>query len=228
MSPKAIPPMAGAEEVMAADHAGPGRRLLGRSCPNERGAERAIAAGADELEVVVSASRDAQPQERAAGRSTSRSTAPQALVGMAHDAGLPVDGDRVDRVRLPLRGRRRAGARSPRSRGALLDARRRRRLVRRHDRHGDAAAGRRRCSTSSTGVGVDARRVGLHFHNTRGTGLANVLAGLERGVRAVRRVDRRARRLPVRAGRDRATSSPRTSCTCSTTWRSTPASISTR
>ena len=31
-------------------------------------------------------------------------------------------------------------------------------------------------------VGIDPTSVGLHFHNTRGTGLANVLAGLERGV----------------------------------------------
>ena len=31
-------------------------------------------------------------------------------------------------------------------------------------------------------VGIDPASVGLHFHNTRGTGLANVLAGLERGV----------------------------------------------
>ena len=31
-------------------------------------------------------------------------------------------------------------------------------------------------------AGVDVATVGLHFHNTRGTGLANVLAGLGRGV----------------------------------------------
>ena len=31
-------------------------------------------------------------------------------------------------------------------------------------------------------LGVDRARIGLHFHNTRGTGLANVLAALELGV----------------------------------------------
>src|SRR5947207_2908548 len=31
-------------------------------------------------------------------------------------------------------------------------------------------------------AGIDADRVGLHFHDTRGTALANVLSGLERGV----------------------------------------------
>src|SRR5215813_9632903 len=55
VSPKAIPPMAGAEDVMARIERVPGvtyRALV----PNEKGAERAIAADADELEVVVSAS----------------------------------------------------------------------------------------------------------------------------------------------------------------------------
>jgi hydroxymethylglutaryl-CoA lyase len=31
-------------------------------------------------------------------------------------------------------------------------------------------------------AGIAADRVGLHFHNTRGTALANVVAALERGV----------------------------------------------
>src|SRR6478752_6440859 len=55
VSPTAIPPMAGAEEVMAQITRVPGvtyRALV----PNEKGAERAIEARADELEVVVSAS----------------------------------------------------------------------------------------------------------------------------------------------------------------------------
>jgi len=32
-------------------------------------------------------------------------------------------------------------------------------------------------------IGVERAQIGLHFHNTRGTGLANVLTALERGVR---------------------------------------------
>jgi hydroxymethylglutaryl-CoA lyase len=31
-------------------------------------------------------------------------------------------------------------------------------------------------------VGIDSTRIGLHFHNTRGTALANVVAALDRGV----------------------------------------------
>ena len=63
-----------------------------------------------------------------------------------------------------------------------------------------------------------------HFHNTRGQGLANVLAALEQGVELVRVGLRRARRLPGAAGRDRATSRPRTWSRCSRRWGSRPAS----
>ena len=55
VSPAAIPPMAGAGEVMAGITRVPGvtyRALV----PNVKGAELALAAGVDEIEVVVSAS----------------------------------------------------------------------------------------------------------------------------------------------------------------------------
>ena len=42
-----------------------------------------------------------------------------------------------------------------------------------------------------------------HFHNTRGQGLANVLAALEQGIDSFESSLRRARRLPGPAGRDR-------------------------
>ena len=59
-----------------------------------------------------------------------------------------------------------------------------------------------------------------HFHNTRGQGLANVLAALESGRRLVRELVRRAGRLPgARAARP-ATSRPRTSSRCCTRWAS--------
>src|SRR5947208_10643021 len=55
VSPAAIPPMAGSDEVMAAIERAPGV-VYSALVPNAQGAERAIAARADELEVVVSAS----------------------------------------------------------------------------------------------------------------------------------------------------------------------------
>src|SRR3954466_14693108 len=53
--PKAVPQMADAEEVWAAATRAPGVRYSAL-VPNTRGAQRALAAGFRELEVVVSAS----------------------------------------------------------------------------------------------------------------------------------------------------------------------------
>ena len=63
-----------------------------------------------------------------------------------------------------------------------------------------------------------------HFHNTRGQGLANVLAALEAGRRLVRVELRRARRLPGAARARPATSRPRTWSRCCTRWGSRPGS----
>ena len=178
VAPTAIPAMAGAEEVMAQITRRPGV-VYSALVPNVRGAERAIAALADEVQLVVSAS------ETHNLKNVRRSVA-ESLVGRARGRGARARrgrtrrSDRLDRVRLPLRGRGRAraggaGGRTSRRRG------RRPALVRRHHRHGDAPQGRR--SPRRARSGRDPRRsVGLHFHDTRGTALANVLAALERGV----------------------------------------------
>src|SRR5712671_3791690 len=55
VSPAAIPPMAGAAEVMAAISRRPGV-VYSALVPNPKGAELAVGARADELELVVSAS----------------------------------------------------------------------------------------------------------------------------------------------------------------------------
>src|SRR5207248_4047583 len=53
--PRSIPAMAGAEEVLASIERRPGVAYTAL-VPNRKGAERALAAGADELETAVSAS----------------------------------------------------------------------------------------------------------------------------------------------------------------------------
>lgn len=178
VSPQAIPAMAGAEEVMARIARPPGVRF-GGLVPNVRGAERAIAAGVDEVEVVVSASET--HNRRNVRRSVTESIAGAAELAMlAHDAGKPVEAivstafgcpyegdvlpERVAGVAAELRagGADRVsfgdttGMATPRRVDALLDA--------------------------LDATGLDPTSVALHFHNTRGTGLANVLAALERGV----------------------------------------------
>ena len=152
-----------------------------RSCPNPKGAERAVAARADELELVVSASethnqKNVKPLgRRLVGRRARRRRARRTAAGIEVEAivstafGCPYEGDvapeRVAQVAGHLstpapivsRSATRPAWRRPRRVDDLLDA---------LDRAGDRAP---------TGVG-------LHFHNTRGTALANVVAALERGV----------------------------------------------
>jgi hydroxymethylglutaryl-CoA lyase len=178
VSPKAIPPMAGSGETMARIERVPGV-VYSALVPNVRGAELALAANVDEIEVVVSASET--HNRKNVNRSVDESLAGAAeLIALSHSDetpveaivstafGCPYEGDvAAERVaaiarRLQDDGADRlsfgdtTGMATPRRVNDLLDAL-------------DAA-------------GVDSTTVGLHFHNTRGTALANVLAGLERGV----------------------------------------------
>ena len=178
VSAKAIPPMAGAEEVMAQIRRAPGvvyRALV----PNERGAERAIAAGADELEVVVSASET--HNQRNVRRAVDESLASaQVLVGMAHAASRPVDAIVSTAFGCPYEGDV-----SPAEVAAVA-----KRLidggadgVSFGDTTGMATPKRVEALLDELErVGIESESVGLHFHNTRGTGLANVVTALARGV----------------------------------------------
>lgn len=178
VSAKAIPPMAGAEEVMAQIRRVPGvvyRALV----PNERGAERAIAAGADELEVVVSASEthNLRNVRRAVDESLDGA---RVLVGMAHAAGRPVDAIVSTAFGCPYEGDV-----SPAEVAAVA-----KRLidggadgVSFGDTTGMATPKRVEALLDELErVGIPSASVGLHFHNTRGTGLANVVTALARGV----------------------------------------------
>ncbi|GAA2495633.1 hydroxymethylglutaryl-CoA lyase [Winogradskya humida] len=170
--PKAIPQMADADEVWARAWHNPDVRYSAL-IPNKRGAERAIAAGFGEIEVVVSAS---DTHNR---RNLNRSTAETldeitALIPLVHASGAtlevivatsfgcPFEGDiDPDRVASIVERVRADGA----DRTAFGDT------------TGMATPRRVRDLLSSV------RPELLHFHNTRGTGLANVLTALELGIR---------------------------------------------
>ena len=176
--PKAVPAMAGAEEVLAAIDRRPGVAYTAL-VPNRRGAERALAAGADELETAVSAS--ATHNGKNWNRTPDETMAEiAAVIELAHAAGRPVDAGVATCFGCPYEGdidpavvagyARRlvdlgadtvffgdtTGMGSPRRVGLLLDA--------------------------LEAAGVDLGVVGLHLHDTRGTGLANAYAALQRGV----------------------------------------------
>ena len=178
VSPAAIPPMAGAAEVMAGITRRPGvsyRALV----PNVKGAELALAAAVDEIEVVVSASET--HNRKNVKRSVDESIgAAGELTSLAHDAKTPVEAIVSTAFGCPYEGD------VPETRVAAIAARLRDGGADRLS-FGDTTgmATPRRVNDvldALDAVGISAADVGLHFHNTRGTGLANVLVALERGV----------------------------------------------
>ncbi len=175
--PRAVPSMADADEVWAGVHRNPAVRYSAL-VPNLRGAERALAAGFEEIEVVVSAS-DTHNRTNV-NRSTEESLDDiAAIIDLAHARsatvqvivstawGCPYEGDvPVARV-LAVAGRALADGADSLSYGDTTGMATPTRVTR--------LIGETRSAQPDAGLN-------LHFHNTRGTGLANVLAALELGV----------------------------------------------
>jgi hydroxymethylglutaryl-CoA lyase len=174
---EAIPQMADADEVWAGVTKDPAVRYSALA-PNLRGARRALDAGFTEVEAVVSAS-DTHNRKNV-NRSTAESLDEIAvMIDEAHQRGAtlqvvvatawgcPYEGDvPVERV-LAVAGRAVADGADAISFGdttGMATPRRVQDLV--------GAFRSRHPGTS----------LNLHFHNTRGAGLANVLAALELGV----------------------------------------------
>jgi len=169
--PKAIPQMADADEVWARIDKVPDIRWSAL-IPNTRGAERALAAGFAEIEVVVSAS---DTHNR---RNLNRSTAESLddithLIELIHAHGKSVEVIVATSFGCPFEGdidpQRVAGiVERVRSDGADRIA------------FGDTTgmATPRRVRDLLAEVRPDL----LHFHNTRGTGLANIITALDLGV----------------------------------------------
>ena len=175
--PKAIPQMADADEVWKRIHRDDSVRYSAL-VPNLRGAQRALEAGFNEIEVVVSAS-DTHNRKNV-NRSTEESLDDIAgLISIAHDAGAtvqvivstawgcPYEGDvPVERVVSVASRAVRDGAD-----GTSFG-----------DTTGMATPARvQRLVGEFRSANADVP-LNLHFHNTRGTGLANVLTALELGV----------------------------------------------
>jgi hydroxymethylglutaryl-CoA lyase len=179
VSPRAIPQLADADQLfpLLAPTAGVRYPVL---VPNERGLDRAEAAGATAIAVFTAAT-DAFTQRNigmtvdeslAAFRPVLSRAAAAGFWGRAYVStafGCPYTG-RVDPARAAAVGRRlldlgadeicygdTIGVGVPSQVGALTDA--------------------------SIAAGIPLDRTALHFHDTRGTALANVVAGLEAGVR---------------------------------------------
>jgi hydroxymethylglutaryl-CoA lyase len=175
--PKAIPQMADAAQVWAAINRNPAVRYSAL-VPNLVGAERALEAGFTEIEVVVSAS-DTHNRKNV-NRSTdeslddiariidlvhARGATVQAIVSTAW--GCPYEGE------MPVERVLSVAARTVRDGADALSY---------GDTTGMATPTRVTRLIGETRSALPDVALNLHFHNTRGAGLANVLAALELGV----------------------------------------------
>jgi hydroxymethylglutaryl-CoA lyase len=175
--PRAIPQMADADAVWSGISRVDGVRYSAL-VPNLRGAQRALDAGFDEIEAVVSAS-DTHNRKNV-NRSTEESLDEiAAVIALAHDRGAtcqvivstawgcPYEGDvPVSRV-VSVAGRAVADGADSIGFGDTTGMATPPRVT--------ALVGEMRMAHPDAGLN-------LHFHNTRGTGLANVLAALQLGV----------------------------------------------
>ena len=196
--PKVIPQLADAEAVAAGIRREPGVRY-GAFIPNARGAERAIAAGIDDLKAGVAVSDSfnrlnvrmtteegmkAIDEIAAAAKGTNS----RLVGGIATAFGCPYEGpvsrDRMHRMMAQLLGH-----------GAPI--------VYLADTTGVANPDRIRRTVEDLQKAFPDAVLGLHLHNTRGIGIANALAGSRLRHPPFRGLDRRARRLSVCTARCR-------------------------
>lgn len=174
VSPRAVPAMAGAAEVVAGIERQPGVTYAAL-VPNPRGAAMALEAGVDELTVTVSASETYNQRNVRMGTDESV-TAIAEVVGLAGAAGVPVDAVVSCAFGSPYEGEvapdevgTLAGRLSDAGVAALTYA----------DTTGMATP-RRVADLLDVFGSTDG--VGLHLHDTRGTALVNAYAALELGI----------------------------------------------
>ena len=178
VSPKAVPPLRDAAEVFGAIRRRPGTIYVAL-VPNRKGAERALAAKADEMNFVMSASETHNLANM--GMSHGGSLAALAdIVKPAHASGVTVNGTVATAFGCPFEGAQ--------PKAKVRD------LVRRYldlgvdgitlaDTTGMANPVQVADLVAEVLAQVSKEHLTLHFHNTRGLGLVNVLAAYRAGAR---------------------------------------------
>lgn len=178
VNPKRVPQMAGAEEVMAGLPTTAGRSRIGLVL-NMRGWERAVAAGCDEANVVVCATDGFGIRNQ--GASSAEQMAALAAIAARRDAeggppisvtfsvafGCPFDGE-VSQDQVVALAREAASLNLAEI--ALADT------------IGVADPWTVRARVEAVKAVIGDKKLRLHFHDTRNTGLANAYAGVEAGV----------------------------------------------
>ena len=177
VSPKAIPQLADASEVMAGITRRPGTRYS-VLVPNEKGMLRALAAQVDEVAVFTGASETfVQHNIRASIASSIANFRP--VVAMAREAGIRVRGYISTAFGCPYEGAVAPAAVASVARELValgVDG------LSIGDTIGVATPNQVGDVVSALLDVTSLDRLAMHFHDTRGTALANVLAALELGI----------------------------------------------
>ena len=178
VNPRRVPQMAGAEEIMEGLPADPTLTRIGLVL-NERGWDRAVAAGCDEANVVVCASdgfgirnQGASVAEQIAtlaaiAERRAKEGGPRLSLTISVAFGCPFDGE-VSEDQVVAIVREAAALGIPEI--ALGDT------------IGVADPWTVRKRIEATRKAAPGARIRMHFHNTRNTGLANAYASVEAGV----------------------------------------------
>jgi len=179
VSPKAIPQLADADALLPTLPRTPGVRYP-VLVPNERGMARAEVAGADALAVFTAAT-DAFTEHNIGMTVDESLDAFEPVLARAGDLGWWRRGYVSTAFGCPY-----TGAVDPHQ--AVRVGVRLLELGVDEVSFGDTIgvgvpAGVRAVTDAATGAGIDLDRIAFHFHDTRGTALANVVAGLDMGVR---------------------------------------------
>ena len=177
VSPKWVPQMADAGQVFAGIARRPGTRYTAL-VPNRPGLERALAAGVSEVAIFAAASETFS--RRNINQSIDESLANYAMVCTdARAAGLRVRGYLSTCFVCPFEGPI-DPARVAEIAGRLIDIGVYEVAI--SDTIGAAHPGQVGAVVDRAVQRVPVSQIALHFHDTRGTALANVLAGLDLGV----------------------------------------------
>lgn len=177
VSPRAVPQLADADEVLAGVDRSTDT-VLAALVPNARGAVRAAEAGVDEFVVFMSASES--HNRKNVNRSIEESLAGFAdAARIAADAGIPVHGAIATAFGCPFEGE------VPLEQLACIAKRYRDLGFTGYvlgDTTGMATPPLVTAACEFLYRQVPDLPLSLHFHNTRGIGLCNVMAGLEAGI----------------------------------------------
>ncbi len=222
VSPAAVPQLADADEVFPAIQKRAGVRYI-TLVPNPRGLDRAIAAGVQEIAVFTAASESFAQRNIRMSIDASLATF-GTVIARAKADGMKVRASVSTAFGCPFEGAVPV-ANVVRVAQALLDAGADTLSI--ADTIGVATPNQVIDVVSAlleAGIGLE--RFGLHFHDTRGTALANIMAGLQLGVHeydaSARAASAAVRSRPARP----ATSRPKTCSIFCTAWGSRPGSTS--